>query len=57
MVDEFLRKFIVISEKSTLDYIDLILMLRALPNQIVDYNLEQNEYFNFKVFQDSLIAF
>lgn len=32
-------------------------MLRALPNQIVDYNLEQNELFNFKVFQDSLIAF
>jgi len=50
LVDDFLRKFIVISEKSTLDYIDVVLMLRALPNQIVEYNLEQNELFNFKVF-------
>ena len=57
LVEDFLRRFVVISEKSTLDHVDLVLMLRALPNQIVDYNLEQNELFNFKIFQNSLIAF
>lgn len=57
LVDTFLKKFIVNSERSTLEYIDITLMMRALPNPIVDYNLEQNELFNFKVFQDSLVAF
>ena len=57
LVDEFLKKFIVNSERSTLEYIDITLMLRALPNPIVGYNLEYNELFNFKVFQDSLVAF
>lgn len=57
LVEEFLNKFVIVSESSTLDHISIILMLRALPNQIVDYNLEQMELFNFKIYQDSLIAF
>ena len=57
LVEDFVKKFIVISERSTLDHVDLTLFLRALPSPIVDYNLDQNELFNFRVFQDSLVAF
>lgn len=40
-----------------LDHVNIVLMMKAIPNQIVDYNLEQMELFNFKIFQDSLIAY
>jgi hypothetical protein len=42
---------------SSQDYVNLALLLKALPNPVVMYNVEQNELFNFKVFQDALIAF
>ncbi|CDW78613.1 UNKNOWN [Stylonychia lemnae] len=57
IVEEYLKKFVIVSESSTLDHINIVIMLKAIPNQIVDYNLEQNELFNFKIFQDSLVAF
>jgi hypothetical protein len=41
LVDEFLSKFVIVSESSTLDHINIVIMLKAIPNQIVDYNLEQ----------------
>jgi hypothetical protein len=34
-----------------------MLMLKALPNKITSFSLEQIEMFNFRVFQESLIAF
>ncbi len=40
IADDFLNKFVIISESSTLDHINIIIMLKAIPNQIVDYNLE-----------------
>lgn len=40
LVDEFLSKFVIVSESSTLDHINMVIMLKAIPNQIVDYNLE-----------------
>lgn len=40
IVEEFLNKFVIISESSILDHIDIVLMLKAIPNPIVDYNLE-----------------
>eukprot|EP00347_Sterkiella_histriomuscorum_P022855 403336899 len=57
IVEEFLKKFVIVSESSTLDQINILIMMKAIPNEIVDYNLEQNELFNFKTFQDSLVAF
>ena len=57
LVESFLNKFVIVSESSTLDHINIVILLKAIPNQIVDYNLEQMELFNFKIFQDSLIAF
>ena len=50
LVEEFLNKFVVMSESSILDHVNIILMLKAIPTQIVDYNIEQNELFNFKIF-------
>ena len=50
LVEDFLNKFVIVSESSTLDHINIVLMLRAIPNQIVDYNLDQMELFKFKTF-------
>ena len=38
--EEFLSKFRIYSESTFLDNIDIILMLRALPGEVVSYNLE-----------------
>jgi hypothetical protein len=32
LVEDFLNKFIIISESSMLDHIDIVLMLKAIPN-------------------------
>ncbi len=34
-----------------------MLMLKALPNKIMPKSLEQTEMFNFRIFQESLIAY
>ena len=34
-----------------------MLMLKALPNKIKEPTLAQTEMFNFRIFQESLIAF
>lgn len=32
------------------EHLDIMLMLKALPNKILDYNLYQIEQFNFRIF-------
>jgi len=32
LVDEFLSKFVIVSESSTLDHINMVIMLKAIPN-------------------------
>ncbi len=32
LVEEFLNKFIIVSESSTLDHINIVIMLKAIPN-------------------------
>lgn len=32
LIDDFLNKFVIISESSMLDHINLVLMLKAIPN-------------------------
>ena len=56
-VDAFLSKFTIVSESSMNEHIDIMLMLKALPNKVTAYSIEQTEMFNFRVFQESLIAF
>jgi len=52
-----LCNFLIGSESSSVDTIDLVLMLKAIPNKIVSYNIMQAKLFNFAVLQNSLIAF
>lgn len=57
-VETFLEKFLIGSDKSTfLDNIDIVLMLRALPIPIVNFNMEQAKLFNFSILQSAIIAF
>jgi len=57
LVDQFLSMFTIVSENSQNEHLDIFLMLKALPNKILEYNLDQSQNFNFKIFQESLIAF
>jgi|LauGreDrversion4_2_1035121.scaffolds.fasta_scaffold23265_3 hypothetical protein len=57
LVDSFLTKFTIVSESSMNEHMDIMLMLKALPNRITKVTIEQIEMFNFRVFQESLIAF
>jgi hypothetical protein len=45
------------SDSVFLDTVNLVLMLRALPNKIVKFNLATSMLFNFANLQNSLIAF
>lgn len=56
-VDIFLSKFTIVSESSMNEHIDIMLMLKALPNKVTKHTIEQIEMFNFRIFQESLIAF
>jgi len=57
LVEAFVHKFLITSERSLLDHVNIVLFLKAVPGQVVDYNLDQTELFNFKIIQDSLIAY
>ena len=57
IVEEFLNKFVIISEGSVNDYIDMTLFIKALPNKIMQHSLTLHNMFNFRIFQESLIAF
>ena len=57
LVDAFLTKFTIVSESSLNEHLDIMLMIKALPNRVTQVTLEQTEMFCFRVFQESLIAF
>jgi hypothetical protein len=57
IVKEILEKFLIGSESSFLEDINIILMLKALPSKIVDFNLKQMKLFNFVIVQNSLLSF
>jgi len=50
LVDEFLTKFTIVSESSMNEHLDIMLMLKALPNKIMLHNIEATEMFNFRIF-------
>ena len=56
IANEFLDKFILESESSIEGHIDMILVLKSIPDQITKNTLSRAELFKFKVFQSSLIA-
>ena len=53
----FINQFAIISEQSISTDVNLILILKALPSKIQIYELKRVESFNFKIFQESLIAY
>lgn len=57
-VGEILKKFVISSETSSgLDTIDIILMMKALPQKITESDLHLKYMFNFVYTQDSLLAY
>jgi uncharacterized protein YueI len=40
LADKFLTNFTIVSENSLNEHLDILLMLKALPNKIMSYNLE-----------------
>jgi len=50
LVDDFLTKFTIVSESSMNEHLDIMLMLKALPNKVMKNSLAQIELFNFRIF-------
>ena len=44
-------------ESGVRDQIDIKLAIKALPNKIMNYSLENVDMFNFRIFQESLQAY
>jgi hypothetical protein len=40
LVDKFLSRFTIISESSVSEHLDIMLMLKALPNKVNEFSLE-----------------
>ena len=57
LVDEFLTQFTIVSESSMNEHLDIMLMLKALPNKLLLEDVQQVKMFQFRIFQESVIAF
>lgn len=40
LIDKFLSRFTVVSESSLNEHLDIMLMLKALPNKITEFTLD-----------------
>jgi hypothetical protein len=49
IVELFLSKFTLVTENSLNDHLDIMLMIKALPNRITHHTLKTIEQFNFKI--------
>lgn len=49
IVEKILKNFLIASESPFLEDINLILMMKALPSKIVQFNLDKMEMFNFNI--------
>ncbi|CDW75745.1 UNKNOWN [Stylonychia lemnae] len=56
-INQFFNNFVIVSESSLSEHIDIVMFLRALPDRINAENIHKVKLFNFKIFQESLIAF
>lgn len=50
LVDDFLTKFTIVSESSMNEHLDIMLMIKAIPNRIMENTLDQVEMFSFRIF-------
>lgn len=50
LIDTFLTRFTIVSENSLNEHLDIMLMIKALPNRINNSTLYQQEMFNFRIF-------
>lgn len=57
MIEEFLKRFIFISDLSSKEAIDLKLTLKSLPSKIDEFNVNRISMLNFNMIQKSSIAF
>ena len=57
LVDEFLSKFTIVTEQSISEHLDILLMIKALPNRVNETNFESINNFDFRIVQESLTAF
>lgn len=55
--EDFLKMFLIGSESTFLDSIDLILMLKCMPNEFVEYNIRQVKLYQLNILQQSIIAY
>jgi hypothetical protein len=49
MVEHFLNRFVLSNESSANDHIDLMIMIKAIPNKILEDTVTVVELFNFRV--------
>lgn len=57
IAENFLAKFIIMPENGQRGMVDIRLMIKALPNKIMGYSVDNIDIFNFRIFQESLHAF
>ena len=56
-VESILDKFLIGSESTFLEDINILLVIKALPTQIADYMLKQLKMLNFNTLQNSLVSY
>jgi hypothetical protein len=54
---EFLNRFLLNDEGSAHSMINLVLFFKSLPSRIKEDKLKRAKFFNFKLFQESLVAY
>lgn len=54
---DFLNRFLLNDEASAYSQINLIFFFKSVPHPIKGENLRRVKYFNFKLFQESLVAY
>ncbi|MFS8160277.1 MAG: hypothetical protein ACMG6E_08740 [Candidatus Roizmanbacteria bacterium] len=57
IIEVFLTKFTLGTENSMNEHVDVQIMLKAMPNKVLEATLGQVDLFNFKIIQESIIAF
>jgi len=57
LINEFIGRFAIISESSANNHLDIVLVMKALPQKVTEANVLSIEMYNFKIFQESLIAY
>ena len=57
LVEKFLSQFVIISESTTDEHLDIVLFMKSLPSRITEKNLTYAQMFDMETFQQALIAY